>query len=542
VAGSPQLLTRWRGWPKGDAGLVAAQLMDPQSFEGQNLVVGQSGAVQPRGGLHPLDPVMIDVTKKVWFVDVARGPGGNLDDFVWFIQEQILVPHSTVRRFKLRDASTGAFVTQQTVVGYGGDFIDSVALDRFGTCQEGDNITWLVVPNAGLYRIHHTNQTVEDISTAPNDGSAIAIFGERMLVGDCFGGRRVRFSGAADFTSWPSTNFFDVGRAGESIRGLYVVGQTCYVLMKEGTIYAITGTVGVNETVRQVNVYGEHTAGVAYQRAAVATRNNVLWHCIASGFERPVATTYIDQVPVATASGRQIEHPELDGFLRAALSDSYASPVYVLRLDGLDDVAFAYGERVWAFVNGAWSRHTFPVLNSTNPIWAHAYFGYLIVFDTNYTPSRFFLCNISPESLEQAFGADYYPYDRNTTVSTPTVTFINEELLTSQWEDPNGKIIEVRAVDVEFTRGPVGTGLTQWDNTEFVVELDYVGIEGSGANTRSAPLTYSAALPATSERVMKRFVFEAARCRAVRVRLSGVKACRIEELRLYGAVEQLASL
>lgn len=505
------------------------------TFSGKNMVVMQGGALMPRGGLIPLMPIE-PTQSPVWHIDVVRGLGNYADDHVWYLQEQSGA-HTVVRRFKVRDTDTG-YVTARSVTDYTMlDNITSLSTPFFATAQDGEDITYLAVAGDRIYRILHLNQTCNAVANSPSGANAIALFGDVLVLGGVDGiENRLRWSAPESFGNWPSVNFEDIGRHGESIRGLYVIGPTLYVLMKEGTLYAVSGTIGVNESISQVNVYGEHTAGIAYQGAGTVTRDNVLWHTRGSrngtyffgGSDH--LTSF--QVPVGIASGRRVEHPELDQWLFGSETDQQASPVYAMRLAGVDDVAFAYGRRMWAFVNGAWQKHEFPLLSPKQSLWASLYYGHVVVFDFLGDPSRFFLVNLEPETVDTVFGDEYGVDDRYGPGADDTFRAVDARFTTSEYEHPASRELNPRHLRVHFRRGPI----TGRDNT-FTVKVHRFGTD-TDEPVDTVEQTYREVQPADGEQFATWHAsFNEKLCRRVSVEISGIDGVAIESLELFGPLQ-----
>lgn len=121
------------------------------------------------------------------------------------------------------------------------------------------SFTYLTVPGDKTYKLNHTGTPALTSLAGSPGGNSICVYGERMIVG---GGNstypnRVFYSAAADFTSWPAGNYFDVG-AGPAVRFVGVQRDHLVIITQDGTIWVLTGVPGDTSVLRRVSGAGSH--------------------------------------------------------------------------------------------------------------------------------------------------------------------------------------------------------------------------------------------------------------------------------------------
>lgn len=201
--------------------------------------------------------------------------------------------------------------------------------------------------DASTYQIVCTAATPVVTKFTGPGGAAIAVYGDRLVIGNTGTGsdqNTIRYSAAADYTSWPTANSIKVGADSSPITCLYVQNGNLLVGKTEGW-FIITGTIGVNENLRQLNQY----AAPSNQSFGDITNHDTLAYFGGFGeypyrFNGSYATPYTEfaiQAVVGATSAAALLREE-DSFL---LHGSF-----------FDDVI----QRIWLYHRGAWTRHTIP--------------------------------------------------------------------------------------------------------------------------------------------------------------------------------------
>lgn len=222
-------------WTKGEYHLRGAENADKGSFSGVNLLVSRRNEVIPRLGMEE-----IVTTGTLSTSDVAHS-GIDVSGNIFIIQGTAV-----------RSIQKGATVWNTAATALDVSPSISSALVRGGT-----NLHYYTDrTDSDVYSIDTSAATpvVTNLSGSPG-GKAIALYGDRLVVGstDATTNRNViRFSDANNFVSWPAANVIRVGSDQSDINAMYVQHGNLLISKPEGW-FIITGTLGVSETLRQLN-------------------------------------------------------------------------------------------------------------------------------------------------------------------------------------------------------------------------------------------------------------------------------------------------
>lgn len=325
-------VVEYRDFRGGEFGRLDAWNAPKNSWTGVNMLLYRSGELGVRAGLRDVTPAGVGT-------GLVRGlftsPSSTI--FVTYLQGTAAkqftpTPGNSLFSF------TGALTTTPTL--------------PVQSHYVGDNV-YFVTSNSGAYKL--SNGALTALTGSPN-GITIAAYGDRMVIGFAAAtANRLRFSAAADFNSWPSANFIDVGDS-DFMSAIFVQRGHLAILKERNGLFVLTGVPGVNETLRQASRFpGPKNSRLGY---AITPRDKV-WYIYADG-QTPVqfngaSATELDhlavqsfnggspQVPVGVETFRNID-PDGALFLAANSTDANTTTGSALM-----------------FYNGVWTKHSFGV-------------------------------------------------------------------------------------------------------------------------------------------------------------------------------------
>lgn len=221
----------------GEFGSIGLFHAPPGSFHGADMLRAPQGYIYPRPGTksYPTTGLPNGVSVGLGWTGV---PGRDL----WTIIG------NTVYQ---RDSSSFAAAW----VGVSGTL--SVTPNELVSWVEATaGIVYLLVPNDGLYRLDLATGapgTLTKIAavTSAMAGRAIAIWGNRLMIGGWSPGYRVYYSEANDFSTWPAGNYFDVGAAPQ-VRFLGQQRQHLAIALQSGEWWVMNGSTPATGTLRQI--------------------------------------------------------------------------------------------------------------------------------------------------------------------------------------------------------------------------------------------------------------------------------------------------
>lgn len=201
-------------WDKGEFGTMNPAQAPNGSWTGNNVVVYKDGMIGPRPGMREVTP-STSPSKNGPLLGLGFSPVAQTHNRqIFFILED------RVYAFEPSDASTLQSATPD---------LDSPPLDTDASrvlskesCRLiGDEIYFTVNDDAA-YRLDLRTTAASGAGSQPvltritdsdpeGQGADIELFRDRMFVAN--GGVRVYYSDAADFDTWASGSFFDVGAA-----------------------------------------------------------------------------------------------------------------------------------------------------------------------------------------------------------------------------------------------------------------------------------------------------------------------------------------
>lgn len=327
----------------GEFGRLSPDDAPNDSFTGTNVVPYLNGGIGPRAGLKSVNPT--GRANGVIHALGATAAGGGRD--VWYQQG------TAIRAFPL----SGAITT------YAGALASTPTEASDMTRGVSDTVQYLINPGDKCYKLDHTAATVTALAGSPG-GRAIALYGDRLMASA--GGvtpYRLFYSAPADFTSWPVTNFIDVGSPLESsgIRGLYPMRDFLVIVMRNFTAWILTGVPGVNETLRRATQY-EPAGSIFHPSRGGSGGDGSLW-----------AVGNVSTAPVRFNGARWEPFPHLGSeygstggpagaWSPSLLQTATLPPEYgVFELGQRDDIGIVGNNRGLIRRHGVWSKHEFGV-------------------------------------------------------------------------------------------------------------------------------------------------------------------------------------
>ena len=262
MPGDLQVIASYSDFQGGEYGGVASRRAPKGSFSATNMLRYRDGSVGPRAGLQALG--------------ITGLPSGR----VWMLAWPTLygrLAYVVVDRYLYSfDPSTSAAATLLgDLGGRPTRWIDHQAAGGKLYLTSWGQGTWVYTPATATF------VALSGASGPAPTGRAIALYGERLLIGgDPTVPARVWYSDASVFTSWPSTNFFDVSGEAVEVRGVYLMRDFGVIVAADTSIYVLTGTPGSTAQLRRVVSYPEanvELGGFQPQRGAMDLASRRLW-------------------------------------------------------------------------------------------------------------------------------------------------------------------------------------------------------------------------------------------------------------------------
>lgn len=241
-------------WDNGEYHLRGAENAPKGSFSGQNLLVTRRSEVIPRLGMEEITTTGTLSTTAVSHAGIDFS--GNI----------FIIQGTAIRSIQQNATSWNTAATALDVSPSAAS-----AITRGGT-----NLHYYTDrTDSDSYSINTASSTpvVTKLANSPG-GKAIALFGERLCIGstDSTTNRNVlQFSAASDYTDWPTENVIRIGSDQSDINAMYVQNGNLLISKPEGW-FIITGTLGVTETLRQLN----NLPGPATQANGAVTNRDML--------------------------------------------------------------------------------------------------------------------------------------------------------------------------------------------------------------------------------------------------------------------------
>lgn len=245
LAGTEVVLDKIDDFSGGHWGTLGPVKATGNQWGGYNVALTRRGGIAPVSASRRLTTDA--VTGQVFGMRYAWG----LDGFVYFVQD--ISGTAYVKRFD--PSAPGASITVENV----GTIADPTVTPDWSIAG---GYLYLTIYGQLTYKIDPDAPSATALTGSSGNapaGRAVAVYGERMLIGGISDARfgtypsRVVYSEAADFTDWPSLNFFDVGGDGRQVRAIVPVRDQCLIVLEDGQVWQLTGVPGVDSGLRRVH-------------------------------------------------------------------------------------------------------------------------------------------------------------------------------------------------------------------------------------------------------------------------------------------------
>lgn len=367
------------------------------------------------------------------------------------------------------------------------------------------------------YQLTHDTQSCTALPGSPG-GRAITVFGEHLVVGGPNGAaNQIRFSDPNNFDSWPALNFINMGSPQLAIHSLAVQRNILIVTFEDGSIFTISGTLGVNEVVRQFTASSPRTASLQATRVAL-TKRGVLWRR-----GRATAPESFDGTQLRALS-------YLDNWLTTTADD--------LAITGGaddDDVLFIGASgRLLMLHNAVWNKHELALLD-TAPDSGQALGWYdgeqqlVIGSSRDDGTANIYVLPLALERPPMVALGDTV-VDAGTGL-TPSASFTLPEI-----RDSAGRTIAPRQVVVRFTK--YDTGVAETNHFGVTVSVPDVYENTQQADLVQAPFDEDPSLASTAGiRQEKLFGLDTGEDgSSVSVTISDIRGVSIQEVVVYGYI------
>jgi hypothetical protein len=311
----------------GDWGRIGPDKAAKNQFSATNMLVSRTGEMYVRPGVRLTNPTGLG-NGVVWSVGTLPLDPSSL----WFGQG------TAVRYFLPSSAAVAVSTASSSITGTP----TAVYVDENGTT------VYLCTSTENGYSFN--GSAITQLTSMP-DAQAIALYGERLVVVPTSAPNTIRYSAAADFTSWPVANTITVGDT-DPITALFAQRGHLAILKRDSSFYVLTGVPGVNDTLRPVYRFN----GPGNQRSAGRTRSDDrVW--FAPNYSQHVAAfdgtavTMFDNItpPLHSSVTSRTVVPLVD--------DDQSGAAFVVPANPGEGAA----NEVWVKYRNAWTKHTFGV-------------------------------------------------------------------------------------------------------------------------------------------------------------------------------------
>ncbi len=497
----------WDTFSGGEFGALSEDHPPANSFTGSNMSFTVGGTLVPRSGLTPIVVSGLPAGKQVSLLGYnGYTTGGGV---AWCVLDDGTV-------FKFNPDGTPPFAATGPYVGAAMS-MPPLSYSVVEDPLHNDTYFGLSTAAGSIVRASHTPQTTLAIAvpSLAQGPSVLCEYQDRLM---CAQGQTVAYSNAADFGTFPATNFFLCPGVG---RVTAMVDMHSYLLigLDNGHWWALSGTPGTgNDSLHRV--YTGQLAGAtpALPQSLAQVNNSQIWF-VGAGNDYPSLFTGALVRDVRWLTGLGTTNNRV---IPLGSSGDY------LVWSG-QGVTFPFS-RVYARVNGAWTRHDFgaPVsgnnLSNTAAVCAN---NRVVTVDTPPAgiPSNFYLWKPRLDRPPIP-GADEATLD-GFTVYTP---FVN---LPIAWAPPATEWA-VRAVHVDVDAYNNGVS-----DPTVTVAGSATGTQDDGdlPTTANTQTIVRSEVAATGTRRRLTFTFgEAAFGAGLRIGLTGINAVEIR--RVTAIVEQ----
>lgn len=319
----------------------------------------------------------------------------------------------------------------------------------------------------GIYSANLDNGTLALLSGSPG-ASAICQYQSFLMAGGTLNGlgNQLWYSAPANFSAWPALNFINIGPPIGIISGLFSLRNMLIITKTDGTYWALTGTPGVNEVLRQIETAAPMVPNTGTVVAGSTIAGNVSSR---TGFRNVVAVPSTSGI-MAQFDGR---HLVPQRWLQLP-NDTAILPAKALPLH--DDGDWAMGcdnsGNLRVHRGGTWTTQNF---NNVSPVF------------TSWLPQpdgRLIMMNLAGTSV-----LTWDPYNQRPPIvgdpqsGVPTPVPSGNSFQLPEWWDRTGVDCAVRYVLLDFTKWNTGLSTA---NT-LTMTLNSLRPPGMIANANAVP-------------------------------------------------------
>ena len=411
----------------GEYGQLGASGAPPDSFTGLNVMVFLDGSIGPRPGMISLAPSGIP-TGAIWgIIGIGR----------------------TVTRgivFGVGDTVHGFTFSPLGAVGSIGTLAGTPSTKPVKMVQYGPSLAYAAVYGDKGYKIDPATPAVTALASFPAC-RVCGVYGERMIAANTAANpNRVYYSAAADFTSWPALNYFDVGSSWP-IQHVEDARSRLAVANSGSEWWTLSGVPGVNGTLRRAP-----RADVSpFAPNHVARLGETLWFL-------PASSDFPAQFTGAVADKLRLRHLAFAGGTSELDAGNYGAAA----LPSSETLIFTNSDtgKALLFHNDAWSIHTLP--SGVGPYVTAVSDGGVEV-----NRGALIFCDGGGASTAAKFYALYPTLGRpgkvSDTIAQPgdgSTTPLTANFTTAERWARNGTEMTVRSVTVDFVKWNTGAAVT----------------------------------------------------------------------------------
>lgn len=463
------VLDSFRG---GEYGLLGASGATPDSFTGLNVMVFQDGTIGPRPGLVSVAPSGIP-TGAVWGFIGSGLTGTN---------RILFGVGNTVYGYTY--SPLGAVATIGTLSG------GTPATTPVKMVQYGSATVYAVAYGDKGYKILPASPSVTALASFPGC-RVCGVYGDRMIAANkASNPNRVYYSAAADFTSWPAANYFDVS-ADWPIQHVEEARSRLAIANSGSEWWTLSGVPGVNSTLRRAP-----RADVSpFAPNHVARLGETLWFL-------PATTDFPAQFTGAVTDKLRLRNLAFAGNTSSLSAGSYGAAA----LPGSESVVFTNSDTARALLlhNDVWTVHSIPAgigpyVTAVADGGVGVNLGALLFCDGGgaSAAAQFFSMRPTIDRPGKTGDATAQPGDASTTP-------LNAYFTTAERWQQAGREITVRTVTVDFVKWNTGSASTNHIDCT-VRNLYRTGVAGTKT---SGPRAWDeAASVTTADKTPDRHVF-----------------------------------
>lgn len=435
---------------KGEFASLGAWKAPAGSFTATNMLVSRKGELMVRPGLFKNNPSGLSTGVVHGF---GMTPVGDND--VWFVQGTAVRTFSATGGNNLKTSATALAETPTRP-------LDSIFSGSTVYIASATDKLYALTPQTGV-----TLPTVAALTGSPG-AYTIELYGDRLVAGNIDGsfGYRLRYSDAADFNSWPSANFIDIGDTFGIAK--LITQRNHLVIAKPRSFHILTGTLGSSPTVREAaKINGPSEP----QQAAVIYPGTIWFGGLGTTYPSTFNGTQVEQLQYLEKLGT---FDQFNAFPPANGIAVHRSPDnHVVFMDGTNNKGLTN-------LYGIWTYHEFGVDVSGYASHSMPTDGIVMFCDGGgaaATPN-FYMWNTTDETPGIEGGAFMRAGDDSSTPISGSVTF-------PEWYHPGGEEVYVRSIAVDFRSWNTGGAA----NNHFDLKVDmlrrYNGTSPVSSNTVS---------------------------------------------------------